>query len=270
MSGSRPEAGERPYHGALGTGKAGTGPPAMYHAPMRAAGSILALALLAALPAAATPSGGRAADPAEILARLDAHLASIESMEGRFIQSFVSSGLGVPQTEEGRFAIRRPDLMRWEYRSPEEKLAVSDGRNTWLYMPEEETVYKGSVSQWKEGGAFAVLAGGSLRQEYEALSVGVEGATRKGDLLLRLKPLSPREQYEYLDIQFDPRSLALHSITAIDGMGNRVAVILSQVRENVALERSRFEFTPPEGVRVVDQSPGSTPAEAAGRAPGGP
>lgn len=234
-----------------------------------AALGFVALLSLAGPPAAATGEEAAPredADPraSEVLSRLDARLESVRSLKGRFVQTFTSSGLGIPQAEEGIFSIRRPDRMRWEYRKPERKLAVSDGTHTWLYMPEEGVVYRGDVRDWKEGGAFALLAGGSLSAEFVALSVGVEGASREGDLLLELRPAKPRDQYEQLLVQFEPSSLSISSITAVDAMGNRISVILSDLQEDPEMNEGEFTFRPPAGVRVIEQGRPATPEDVAG------
>ncbi len=42
--------------------------------------------------------------------------------------------------------------MRWEYESPEKKLFLVDGKNTWFYVPSDRTVTKASVkesSDWR-------------------------------------------------------------------------------------------------------------------------
>lgn len=230
--------------------------------------ALLAVALLVTAGAAGgeTSPGEAGPDPraAEILARLDARLQAVRSLKGTFIQTFVSSGLGIPQTEEGTFAIRRPDRMRWDYVKPERKLAVSDGTHTWLYMPEEKIVYRGDVRDWKEGGPFSLLAGGSLTSEFVAVSVGVEGALRSGDLVLELRPAEPRDQYEVLLLQFDPSSLVIHAVTAIDAMGNRTSVILGDLEVNPDLAKAEFTFSPPEGVRVVEQGRPVSPGDVSG------
>ncbi len=213
------------------------------------------LLALTAPPFASEPPRPREAEAAEVLHRLDERLQQIRSLRGRFVQTFTSSGLGIPQSEEGTFAISRPDLIRWEYLKPERKTAVSDGRNTWLHMPEQRVVYRGSVAEWRQGGAFSVLAGGRLEEAFVALEASAEGVSRTGDVLLRLVPRAPREEYEELQIEFDPRSLMVHRMTAVDGMGNRITMILDRVELDPELPESLFTFIPPPGTQVIDQSP---------------
>jgi len=225
------------------------------------AGPAFAALLLAVLPPGWAAASGDAAGKeaaVEILSRLDARLAGMTTMKGRFVQTFTSAGLGVPQSESGRFYLSRPDRMRWDYASPEKKVAVSDGLHTWLYLPEEETVYRGSVDSWKKGGAFALLAGGSLRAEYDAIGVEATGA-RKGNIVLSLKPRVQRDEFGSVLVEVNPADLTLASVTAVDGMGNRIAALFTDVEENVRLDPGLFTFSPPPRARVIDQESPSSP-----------
>lgn len=191
----------------------------------------------------------------EILVRLDRRLQTIATMRGRFVQTFTSSGLGLPQSEGGRFFLSRPDLMRWDYTTPEKKTAVSDGTHTWLHIPEDGVVYRGTVAAWKRGGAFSILAGGSLVDAYDAAGVEAGTAARRGYVVLTLHPKTEREEFTSLLVELEPKGLRLSSVIAVDGAGNRIAALFSDVEENVQLDRGLFSFAPPAGARVIDQEP---------------
>ena len=49
--------------------------------------------------------------------------------------------------------------MRWEYRVPEEKLAIVDGERSWLYIPSEGQVLVGDLGEARRGVARLLLAG---------------------------------------------------------------------------------------------------------------
>jgi outer membrane lipoprotein carrier protein len=209
-------------------------------------------------PASARPARGvlEAETAREVLARLDARLAGIRSLRGRFVQTFLSAGLGVPQEEEGVFYMQRPDRLRWEYRRPEEKTAVSDGTHTWLYLPEERVVYRGTVSRWKAGGGLSILVGGRIADEYEVAGLEVASAVRDGNIVLRLEPRADESELKEILLEIEPRRLDVAAVTAVDLLGNRTAVTFSDVEENARLRPGLFEFSPPRGARLVDQEEG--------------
>ena len=225
-------------------------------------GAVLALTIVPARAAEAetpTDETRSLATARDIIARLDRRLRSVTTMRGRFVQTFVSSGLGMPQSESGRFWLSRPDRMRWEYTKPELKTAVSDGTHTWLHVPEDNVVYRGSVSEWRQGGAFAVLSEGRIGESFEARGLETAAALKRGDVVLILRPSAPRDDYETLLIEVEPGTLRIAAVTAVDSMGNRIGAAFSDIEENVALAPDLFRFTPPPGARVLDQNETGAP-----------
>lgn len=215
------------------------------------------LAAVLAAAALGTAAGERpeARAAREVLARLDQRLSTITSMRGRFVQTFTSAGLGVPQAESGRFHLKRPFLTRWEYADPEPKIAVSDGVHTWLHLPEENVVYRGSVASWRRGSAVALLAGGRLADAYEAEDVDAGSAARRGNVVLTLRPRDDGEGYVRVLVELEPSTLAIAAVTGVDGMGNRISAAFTDVEENPRLPDDLFSFRPPSGARIIDQDP---------------
>jgi outer membrane lipoprotein carrier protein len=193
-----------------------------------------------------------------VLERLDSRLATMRSMKGRFIQTFTSAGLGVPQAESGRFALLKPDRLRWDYTSPEKKTAVSDGDHTWLHVPEEGVVYRGTVKVWKRSSAFAILSGGRISDTFEAVSVDAVTAARKGDLVLRLRPREADEFTEVI-IEIEPEGMVIRSVAGVDGMGNRITASFTDIEENPTFPADFFVFKPPPSAKVVDHEGGPAP-----------
>jgi len=90
-----------------------------------------AIASIAGL-GAAMPASGQAALSAEdraVLAQAQAYLQGLTSARGNFIETTGA------QRREGRFWLRRPGRMRFEYTNPAGLLVVSDGANVKRYDP---------------------------------------------------------------------------------------------------------------------------------------
>src|SRR5262245_13799858 len=93
---------------------------------------------LASLSAAAAP-----AIPADAVAEartVEEALNGVKGLVASFTQTVESPGLPRPQVEKGTVYLLRPGRMRWEYDSPRGKLAVADGRSSYVYLPEERQV----------------------------------------------------------------------------------------------------------------------------------
>src|SRR5499425_2396619 len=92
---------------------------------------------------AATPSNVKS-----VAAAVDAHYNRLHSLEAEFTE--VYRGSGMDRTESGTLWLKKPGKMRWEYRSPKEKLFLSDGRDAWFYVPGERQVRKTPVKKLED------------------------------------------------------------------------------------------------------------------------
>jgi len=95
--------------------------------------SLLALSFLFASVCLSTPPAA-----ADVVAALEQHYNRLRSLQAEFVQRYT---LGqTTRVESGRVYFQKPDKMRWEYESPEEKLFLCDGTYVYLYVPAERQV----------------------------------------------------------------------------------------------------------------------------------
>src|SRR5712671_2189665 len=90
-----------------------------------------------------TTSFAGEADVKALASAVDEHYNHLHSLQAEFTETY--RGSGVERTESGTLWLKKPGKMRWEYRSPREKLFVSDGKNAWFYLPNDKQVRKTAV-----------------------------------------------------------------------------------------------------------------------------
>ena len=110
---------------------------AWYHSA-RLWNSLTALGLTGALLAAACrrPHPPRKTSPAASSAPPN----GVNDLTASFVQTYRSGVLGREVVEHGTLAIKRPGRMRWEYKEPEKKTFVSDGKTFYFYVPADKQV----------------------------------------------------------------------------------------------------------------------------------
>src|SRR3954463_4106095 len=81
------------------------------------------------LPAFALPS------VSSVARQVDERYNHLQTLTADFTEIY--QGSGMERTESGTLWLKKPGKMRWEYRSPEEKLFVSNGKDVWFYVPED-------------------------------------------------------------------------------------------------------------------------------------
>jgi outer membrane lipoprotein carrier protein len=206
---------------------------------MRAA---LVACLVIAAPVAEASESARG-----LVRAIEEHHARLADMVARFSQSYRSGMLGREIVERGVVSLKRPGRMRWEYKDPEPKLFVSDGRTFYFYVPADKQVVV-SEQDPKHSLAARLLSGtGGLVDEFDA---SLEEPLEQGVLRLKLVPRQPQADVERATIDAEP-SGRIRSILLEDPQGNRTRFRFEEVRENTGLEERLFRFEPPKGVEVV-------------------
>src|SRR5207248_577065 len=90
---------------------------------------------LCALSLLGSPGTLRAQDTRPLARAVDEHYNRLRSLQTDFTEIY--RGDGAERTESGTLWLKKPRKMRWEYRSPREKLFLSDGKTVWFYLPSE-------------------------------------------------------------------------------------------------------------------------------------
>ncbi len=105
---------------------------------------------------------------------VDDHYNHLRSLESDFTEIY--RGDGAERVESGTLWLKKPRKMRWEYRSPKEKLFVSDGQAVWFYLPAERQLRKTSLKELDDlRSPLAFLLGKTkLENELQGLSKAVD------------------------------------------------------------------------------------------------
>jgi len=217
------------------------------------ASSILVAAVfLVGRPAAAAQDSEKAV--AKVVRGLEARYRGAESFRAVFLERR-SEGRGSMQLESGSLYIRRPGWMRWEYESPEKKLFLVDGKFAWFYVPADRTVTKAPIRQSDdERIPLLLLAGktslGRVCRRIEFADVHVEAA---GNVALRCLPARAAEQdYKEAVFEVDAESHLVRLLVREAG-DIETEFHFGKWLEDVPLDRSLFQFSPPKGTAVVDE-----------------
>ncbi len=213
---------------------------------MRAALLCLLAALLPALPAAPSADTDSAL-ARSLVRRVEERQARTADLVARFTQSYRSGMLGREVVERGVVSIKRPGRMRWEYKDPEAKLFVSDGRTFYFYVPADRQVIVSEQDTERSLAARLLSGRGGLLDEFSA---SLEPPLEEG--VVRLKLVPRREQAEVARALVDAETTGrIRSILIEDAQGNRTGFRFENVRENSGLDDRLFRFEVPRGVEVV-------------------
>ena len=188
--------------------------------------ALLPAAILAAAPAAAADSPD--------LARLKAHLNSVQTMTATFTQTDAKG-----RTDTGTLQLKRPGRVRFEY-SGGDLLLVADGKK--LAFLDYQVGQKSAWPLSRTPLGPLLSASPDFNGKAEILP-----STDSRVVVARAKNAS---QYGQLTLAFlrnasAPGGLQRYGWTAIDPQNHRTTVKLSDVRYNVAVPESAFTYAEP-------------------------
>ena len=184
-----------------------------------------------------------------VVSELDSLLRDLDTLSAEITQLIVESDGGVLEESQILLHVKRPDGFYWETISPFPELLVTNGRKLWNYQPDLEQVV---IEDWdpNQSELAAQLLYGqteSLAEDYYVVVVNSEQAQT-----FELRPKSADSLYEVITISFIRDILDLIYIQ--NNNGERTAWQFKNSRINLPLADDLFEFTPPSGIEVVNNS----------------
>ena len=199
----------------------------------------------------------RAQDIHQLAHAVDDHYNHLRSLQADFTEIY--RGEGAERVESGTLWLKKPRKMRWEYRSPREKLFISDGQAVWFYLPAERQLRKTTLKKLDDlRSPLAFLLGKTkLENELRGLSKVVDQSPLSPDnTLLRGVPQgvvlqSMAGQTNEVQLEITPSDQIVR-ILLLEADGATTEFRFAGWKENLELSDSRFQFTPPPGVETVE------------------
>jgi outer membrane lipoprotein carrier protein len=188
---------------------------------------------------------------------VDEHYNRLHTLQAEFTE--VYRGSGMERTESGTLwlakgGMKKPGKMRWEYRSPREKLFVSDGRDAWFYVPADRQARRTDARKLDDvRSPLAFLLGKTrLEKELQGLSLAPDVTPLDaGNVVLRGVPRALAERVSDILLEVTPE----HKIVRIvinDVDGSVTEYRFSNQKENETIAEGRFRFSPPAGIETVE------------------
>jgi outer membrane lipoprotein carrier protein len=204
------------------------------------------------LMATAVASASPAPDVHVIAQAVDERYNHLHSLLAEFTEIY--RGAGMERTESGTLWLKKPGKMRWEYRSPRDKLFLSDGKDAWFYVPGERQVRRTAVKKLDDlRSPLAFLLGKTkLEKELQGLSLAPDVAPlAAGDVVLRGVPKSLADRVSQVLLEITAEHwISRIMIEEVDGSVTEYR--FSSYRESADVPDQRFQFVVPDGVEVID------------------
>jgi outer membrane lipoprotein carrier protein len=190
--------------------------------------------------------------PSEVVRKVQASYAQIESFTADFKQVYRSRDIDLE--ESGIVMMKKPGKMYWEYTRPNKKYFISDGDQTYFYVPDDRQVMVSDLRLDTASTPLLFLLGRGDAERDFRVEAGTEEAPHKpGNLLLRLNPTEPQAEFSHLLLEVTPDSFLIHRLTVIDHLGSRNDYTLTNLKINPRIPDRQFRFRIPSDAEVIRQ-----------------
>ncbi len=188
--------------------------------------------------------------PDEIAKKVDQRYNRMRTLTASFTESY--RGAGVSRTESGTLWLKRPGKMRWEYKEPQPKLFISDGKTAYFYVPGERQAREAPVKKLDDlrSPLRYLLGNTKLQKEFTGLSVAPDVPAADGDMVLRGIPKTMVDRIASVLLEVTAQG-EIRRIVVNEVDGSTTEFRFDDQRENIPVPDEQFHFKPPAGVELV-------------------
>lgn len=178
---------------------------------------------------------------------LDKATTAMSGTEATFTHRFTAKGFKTSQVENGTVLFGTLPRMRWSYTSPEKKLFVFDGTNSWFYVPGDKQATHGRVTEERKRELPFLMLGDPAARDRAFI---VKQQTRGKNVVTTLQPRDRASTVRTVTVTIASTTNLIQRIEYTDRDGNQTSFDFTGYRKRATSAES-FSFAPPAGVQVI-------------------
>jgi outer membrane lipoprotein carrier protein len=171
----------------------------------------------------------------------------VASGKAAFTQTVTSPDGARRKTSSGTFEFARPNRFRFAYTKPFEQTIVADGTKVWIYDADLNQVSSRKLAQAIGSTPAALLAGGSLDQDFVLASQPSQGGLEWALATPKVKD----GPFQSMKVGFRGKELA--AVEIVDGFGQKSLLQFNGFVPNAPVDPAHFRFVAPAGADVLEQ-----------------
>ncbi|MBI4697724.1 MAG: outer membrane lipoprotein carrier protein LolA [Nitrospirae bacterium] len=180
--------------------------------------------------------------------RIEKRFSEMQDMQGGFSQTSHLKDLDRDDHYEGKFFIKKPSGVMWEYSKPrDEEVIIGEGM-LGIHKKSEKQIFKSTFSKDTSGQVPLALLNsmGNLRADFDITSI-------KGDVI-ELKPRHKIGSIKKIQLETDTAGFPVKAFTIFDTYGNKINIKMNNIKVNTGIKDSFFIFKPPADAEIFDMN----------------
>jgi len=200
----------------------------------------------------------RAQTAASVIEKAVTAYKSVKTMRGGFEQTIRNPLTGTSMTARGDFQQQFPDRIAVLFTDPKGDRIIVNGAVAWLYLPSTNPGQALKIPSAAGGSSFN-LTEQFLTSPATRFALTSAGSAVVGDRATHAVLLVPKKsiaEFTQATVWVDDANglIRQFEITEPSGLVRRIRMV--DARVNAKVDSGAFSFTPPKGVKVIDQTTG--------------
>jgi outer membrane lipoprotein carrier protein len=195
-------------------------------------------------------------DPGPVLDRASAAYQTVTTLSAQFVQIVANPLLGAPDTTRGKLYQMRPSRFAMRFTRPRGDRIVADGRHLWLYTPSTtpgQVIRTAIPSAGTTGPNLIAQFVERPRERYRARYLHADSVAGRVLDVVELIPKASDLPYAKAVVWIDREDGLVRRIEIEESSGQHRTLVLDKLVVNRGAPGREFTFSPPAGLRVVDQ-----------------
>ncbi len=215
--------------------------------------------ILAALVAGVQPAASQATTPAEVMVKVQEKYDQAGSFKTSFRQETRQAVAGPGDIASGTMFFQKPSRMRWQYESPpdQKKEVISDGNQVWIYIPEEAIAMVYPLRQMLRSDLVLRFFSGMGEVTRDFQLAWQRPPDAGVNYVIRLDPRQSQAELKRLILTINPQTYLVENLEFTNNLGEETRFAFSRINLGVKQPAGFFTFTPPPGVQIVREAPGT-------------
>jgi outer membrane lipoprotein carrier protein len=189
----------------------------------------------------------------EVALKLENTLRSYQTFQADFEQFYYSSTITTPLHEKGKIYFKKPTLMRWEYKEPEEKIFLIKDDMFWDYNKEEALLTKYNLSDEEHNvEVISLLSGQVGLLDTYVVEFSPFPTDKKNVKQIKLTPKDEEYADAFLLLEIDEKTWQIHKMISFDWAGNKTEIHFSKFKRNTSLSDRTFELRVPPDTEIIE------------------
>ena len=176
---------------------------------------------------------------------------AVAGFSARFVQKSTLKAMDITDSASGKITVKRPGKMRWEYEEPDIQIIVTDGKDLWVYRPDDNQVMIGEFpSFFGDGKGASFLSDIKLiRQKF---NITLENTDSNDYYILKLLSVKKTNDLSYINLSISKKTFYLEEIVTYNSYGDETRIKLIDIKLLEDPDDSIFIFDIPYGTDVLE------------------